>query len=54
VRVEDFSKANLVMTTGGEGVDGLLKAMVDVVWWPKARKTTTEVFYYWSLVVKNL
>jgi hypothetical protein len=29
----------------GEGVDGLLQAMVEVVWWPKARKTRTEVFY---------
>ena len=44
-RWEGFSKANLVMTTGREGVDGLLQAMVEVVWWPKARKTRTEVFY---------
>jgi len=29
----------------GEGIDGLLQAMVEVVWWPKARKTRTEVFY---------
>jgi hypothetical protein len=48
---EGFSEAKVTMKWGGEKVDGLLQAMVEVVW-PKARKTT-EVFY-WSLVVKNL